>query len=92
MDEFKVLESHEREFKIVKFRGAVHNRASANKSHRGEVTVLYCGETRVILLPVFSSTSSLAASAARRWRNVPGNLARIEDAFRYGWREVPSNR
>lgn len=65
---------------ILKFRGYnTHNGRMRN--YQGVVDVEKDGVTRSVHLPLFRGSASLAISAARQWRKLPGNMERIEAAF-----------
>lgn len=73
---------------ILKFKGTLqrYNRADG---HQGSVVVKKGDKEKHIFLPVFARTGSGAASAARRWRKVEGNLERLEKAFDENLYSVP---
>lgn len=78
--------------KITKFKAQPTYSTNRFKTHRGAVEVQKNGETKTIKLPVFSNSTSLANSKARAWRNIDGNMERIEAAFDAGKNSVPGNK
>lgn len=77
--------------KITKFKGIRLNTHNI-KSHQAYVEVEKDGVTRSIGLPVRAVSSSSAASAGRRWRNIGDNMARLEAAFDQNLGSVPPNK
>lgn len=76
--------------KIIKIAGR-HRNTNRVKSHEAVITVEKDGVVRDMLIPVYSGYSTIV-TLARRWKNTPGNLDRLEQAFDRGDDFVPSNR
>lgn len=77
--------------KITKFMGRRFSDYQI-KNYQGYVIVEKDGVTREMTLPVRASSAASASSEARRWRNVEGNMQRLEKAFDEGLSDVPSNK
>lgn len=77
--------------KIKKFKGSRLN-VITTKNYIVLITVEKEGVERTMFVPVFGTSSADAAKAGRAWRNVPGNMERLEKAFDDGLCSVESNR
>ena len=76
--------------KIIKFKGRNRN-PNKVKSHVAVVTVVKDGITKEVDLPVIGTPGTIS-SLGRKWKNIPGNMDRLEQAFDTGLDAVPSNR
>lgn len=68
---------------ILKFKGTNTNKPAVN-CYVSTVLVSKAGEERTMYLPAHARTASGAASMARKWRKVEGNMERLEASFDAG--------